>query len=64
MTPEQKEWIDKASYETLLCKWRFAPAGDVIFQGEIGECYSKVMSEKRAADPAGAVAASKNIGLS
>ncbi len=62
MTPEQKEWIDSASYETLLRKWRFAPAEDPAFQGEVGQYYSDVMFRKRDADPGGAVRASKNIG--
>ena len=44
---EQKEWIDKASYYELLKKWRFAPIGDRIFQGELGNYYSDVMAAKR-----------------
>jgi hypothetical protein len=36
-----KHWIDTAPYEALLRKWRFAPAGDPFFQGEVGEYYSK-----------------------
>jgi hypothetical protein len=47
MTSEQKKFIDDASYETLLCKWRFAPMGDSMFQGEVGAYYTKVMKEKR-----------------
>ena len=62
MTPEQKEWIDQASYEDLLRRWRFAPVGDPFFQGDTGDYYSKIMGELRAADPAGHVAASKSIG--
>ena len=50
MTPEQKKWIDEASYEDLLRKWRFAPAGDPMFQGDTGEYYSKVMNEQRSAE--------------
>ncbi len=56
------EWIDNADYESLLSKNRFAPAGDLFFQGEVGKHFMKVMGEKKAADPAGAVQASKNIG--
>ena len=60
MTDEQKEWIDKATYETLLRKWRFSPLGDAFFCGECGTYFSKVMSEKkRKCDH---VAASKNVG--
>lgn len=44
---EMKEWIDAASYEQLLSKWRNAPAGNPFFQGEIGQYYSRVMAEKR-----------------
>ena len=56
------ELLDTMTCETLLRKWRFAPAGDVMFQGETGKYYSKVMSEKRDADPRAAVAASKTLG--
>ena len=62
MTPEQKAWIDNASYEQLLHKWRFAPLGDSWFQGECGEYYSKVMSEKRNANSDEHIQASKSIG--
>ena len=48
MTLEQmKNWIDNASYESLLRKWRFAPTGDPFFQGNIGDYYSYVMAKKR-----------------
>ena len=60
---EMKEWIDNASYEQLLSKWRTAPSGNPFFQGEIGEYYSKVMAEKRAeVGNAEHVRASKSIG--
>ena len=63
MDSKQKDWIDKASYETLLRKWRFAPTGDPFLQGEVGEYYSKVMFEKRDALPHDQqVRASKNVG--
>lgn len=45
---DMKEWIDNASYEELLGKWRFAPAGDPFFVGEMGEYYARKMDEKRA----------------
>lgn len=41
-----KAWIDNSSYEELLKKWRFAPIGDPMFQGELGDYYKKVMAEK------------------
>jgi len=43
-----KRWIDTASYEDLLRKRRFAVSGDPFFQGEVGDHYVKVMSERRA----------------
>lgn len=59
---EMRRWIDNASYEELLRKWRSAPAGSPFFKGAIGEYYSAEMNKKKAADPGGAVAASKRIG--
>ena len=55
-----KQWIDDASYEDLLRRWRFSEAGDPIFVGELGEYYKKIMFEKR--DKTNHVAASKKIG--
>ena len=62
MTDEQKAWIDNATDGQLLSKWRFAEAGDPLFLGDTGAYYSKVMGEKRDADPSGAVRASKALG--
>jgi hypothetical protein len=62
MTDEQKQWIDNASYEDLLRRWRFAPVGDPMFQGDTGDYYSRVISERRNADHAEHVDASKRIG--
>jgi len=63
MTKEQmKHWIDTATYEQLLSKCRFAPAGDPFFTGEIGDYYMKVIKKRRDADPEGHVIASKTIG--
>lgn len=60
---DMKSWISSADYETLLRKWRFAPAGDPYFQGEIGDFYSKTMFAKRdALADEERVRASKNIG--
>jgi hypothetical protein len=66
ITPEQKEWIDTASYEDLLWRWRFTPTGDDngFFTGETGKYYAKVMKQRREA-PGGQeehVRASKKIG--
>lgn len=58
-----KAWIDGASYEQLLDKWRNAPTGSPYFQGETGEYYQEVMFRKRAeVGGAAHVAASKRIG--
>jgi len=62
LTPENKQHIDNLSYEQLLRHNRYAPVGDPWFQGETGSYWSKRMAELRAADPGGAVAASKRIG--
>ena len=43
---EKKRWIDNASYEELLRKWRFAPAGDPFFSGEVGDYYVQKLKEK------------------
>lgn len=64
MTQEEKDWIDNASYKDLLRRWRFAPAGKTIFQGEVGEYYHKVMGEKKSEiGNAEAVRVSKEIGF-
>jgi hypothetical protein len=47
MTPEQKAWIDAASYTDLFKKWRFAPVGDPFFQGECGKYFAEVMKKRR-----------------
>lgn len=63
MTTEQKEWIGNATYEQLLSKWRLAPAGDPYFRrGETFEYYVRVMRDKKAANLAEHVRASKAIG--
>ena len=64
MTDEDvKAWINTASYETLLRRWRKSPTGDPIFQGEIGDYYADAMRRKKAETPhSERVAASKRIG--
>lgn len=63
MTAQQKEWIDSASYTQLLSRWRTAPSGDSIFQGDSGQYYSETMKKKREeVGPAAHTAASKAIG--
>ena len=65
-TPTKEEmiaWIDKASYEQLLRKNRFAAAGNIFFQGEVGEHYMKVMAKRKTElGPVEAVEISKKIG--
>jgi len=62
LTDETKAQIDRMEYADMLAKWRFSGIGDVIFQGESGEYFSKRMFALRDADPEAAVAASKSIG--
>lgn len=63
MTPAQKQWIDEASYEDMLRRWRMSPIGDEIFQGAAGDYFAEVMAEKRKkAGDAEHTAASKRIG--
>lgn len=60
---EMKAWIDSASYDELLRKWRFSPAGDPFFCGEVGSYYRQRMAEKREqVGHDGHVAASKAAG--
>ena len=47
MTEEQKTWIDNASYEELLRKWRFGPAGDPIFEGDTGKHYGEIIAKRK-----------------
>ena len=42
-----KTVIDKMTYAELLSRLRFAPLGDTIFQGEIGQYYKTVMKKRR-----------------
>jgi len=64
MIPQKtKDWLDTASYEELLTKWRFAPTGSPWFQGEVGTYFEKVMRKKKEeVGEEAAVRASKNIG--
>ena len=60
MTDAEKRWIDSASYESLLSRWRFAPIGDPLFQGDTGKYYADVMHKLR--ESSDHVSASKRIG--
>ncbi len=58
-----KKHIDSMTYESMLRRWRFAPIGDTMFQGEAGEYFGMVMRQKRDSLLDGEhVAASKRIG--
>jgi len=64
MIPKEiKEKIDGMDYESMLRKWRFAPVGDSMFEGETGDYFQGIMLKKKAeiGDEA-AVAASKRVG--
>jgi hypothetical protein len=41
-----KKQIDAMSHQDLCRRWRFAPPGDPLFQGEVGEYYSAKLKEK------------------
>lgn len=61
MTFEQ--WIENATYEEMLRRWRFAPIGDPAFRGDTGKLFSKVLFEKRdKLSPDEQAQASKNVG--
>lgn len=50
MTNEERlltRWIDNASYYDLLKRWRFAPMGDNMFVGDVGNYYASIMAEKK-----------------
>lgn len=44
--PRMEAEIDLMSQEEMCRRWRFAPAGDPMFQGEVGEYFKKRLEEK------------------
>ena len=62
LSTEVKMMIDSMTYTEMLNKWRFAPAGDPLFEGESGEYFADLMAERRASNPEEHVRASKTIG--
>lgn len=63
MTDEQKTWIDNASYESLLSRWRNAPVGSPWFTDDTGDYFTAAMKKRRAEVGDGEhVRASKSIG--
>ena len=61
LTPDLKAVIDAKSHYELLSRWRFAPVGDEMFQGDSGVYWGLRMDEKKAEDPGQAVANSKAL---
>lgn len=41
MTDEMKQRIDAMTREEMARKWRFAPPGDPMFEGDTGEYFNK-----------------------
>jgi hypothetical protein len=63
MSEELKKRIDAMSYTQMLAKWRFAPSGDPLFVGEVGDYFKAKMGERRKEISDGeAVQISKDIG--
>lgn len=64
LTEALQREIDALSYVELLRRWRFAPTGDQMFQGESGDYFARRMAQLRA-EPGGQdkhTSASKAIG--
>jgi len=61
LTKELKEEIDSLPYTELLRRWRYAPVGDKMFQGESGKYFGERMKELRKAG-VNHVKASKEVG--
>ena len=65
MTPEQKKWIDDATYEMMLERVRYAPIGDPLFVRGTDACehfYTRYAQLRKEVGDAGHTAASKRIG--
>lgn len=59
LSASDKESIENMSYVSMLQQWRYAPIGAFQNGDPYTEYFKKVMLEKKAADPAAAVEASK-----
>ncbi len=64
MTDEEMiQWIATASYEDLLRKWRFEPAGSPFFCFTVGEHFAAAMEkQKKTISFMDGVNASKKVG--
>lgn len=64
LTDDVKAQIDDLDYFSLLERWRYAPPGDPVFQGESGDYWRERMKylEAQPGGQAKAVAASKLLG--
>lgn len=61
LTDDVKKQIDAMTYAQLLSRWRFAPIGHPLFEGESGKYFGERMAELRRAGE-DHVAASKSLG--
>jgi len=60
-----EQWLENASYEEPLRRWRFAPVGDPAFahNGGTGKLFSEALARKKAElSNDEQVQASKNVG--
>ena len=58
-----KSWINEASYEQLLARWRFSKSDDKMCQGSLGEYFAREMERKGSAlSDAERVETSKRVG--
>ena len=62
LTSDLEQEINKMNIVELLRKWRFAPIGDPLLQGESGAHLGARLSELCSKDPDAYVRASKALG--
>lgn len=55
-------WIQDATTEDLLRKWRFEPCGSPWFRGPVGLAFAMEIGKRRTDDPVGWSQASKRVG--
>lgn len=64
LTKEVKEKLDAMTIRDLLYIYRFAPIGDLLFEGDSAIYFKSLLQKLRDADPVGYTKASKSIGWS